>query len=539
MGSGIILNNFDNNQIIKKQISKETLENFLNKFPDFTEFTFEEFYEYFAEKTKIFNDLEKCWLIFKWISNNISYDYEAFLTQKFSDQTAETVFYQRKAICTGFSALFTVLSNYLNLKSVLIEGIVKGFNYDPQNYVINANHIWNAVLIYGKWRLIDVTWGTGFLDSKGNYVKEFDEFYFLSDPNKLIRSHYPENKKWQLLEKQVEYEEFNKLLKLTGIFYKNGFEKIVPDLSIIKIDQNYDISILFSPLQKQEIQYKLIKVKDYLKTEIRNKIFIQKYPGYYKILISNIQKGKYQLQFFITDHSKDCSLLFEYKLISENLSNSSNIIEYPEQFINYNLFNCNLIRPMQFQLNFGEIYNFEFKFPINSEILFAIVIGPNWYFIKPIESSFNKIYKKLLEIDGNYVGIYAKNEKFSTKFATLLEYKIAKFPESYSCVRRNIETIYKNGIYNFPKNANITISDTIFNINFNIDETKCAKILTKILNSEKNIGFYAKSIISKNSVQIIINLPSKGQYCCQIFAKNHNEIYAQYDFCLEYFINFY
>ena len=53
-----------------------------------------------------------------------------------------------------------------------------------------ANHSWNAVFLKGSWQLVDAHWATRYLSSgvnmQDNVVYEYDDFYFLMEPQQVI-----------------------------------------------------------------------------------------------------------------------------------------------------------------------------------------------------------------------------------------------------------------------------------------------------------------------------------------------------------------
>ena len=72
------------------------------------------------------------------------------------------------------------------------------------------------------------TWGAG--HSNGNeYIREFNEFYFLPDPELLIRSHFPSNENWQLTKNIYILNEFEKWPQIYSNFYQCGFGKYFPE----------------------------------------------------------------------------------------------------------------------------------------------------------------------------------------------------------------------------------------------------------------------------------------------------------------------
>jgi len=90
---------------------------------------------------------------------------------------------------------------YAGLHCVSVTGWAKGASYKPGDSVTNepANHSWNAVYISGSWHLLDCHWATRH-DNSADIKYDYDDFYFLTDPAKMIYSHLPEDAAWQLLQ---------------------------------------------------------------------------------------------------------------------------------------------------------------------------------------------------------------------------------------------------------------------------------------------------------------------------------------------------
>jgi len=74
----------------------------------------------------------------------------------------------------------------------------------------SVGHAWNAVEVNGKWILLDSTWGAGVVMNKKKYRKKYNPYYYNTTPQKLIKSHMPYDPIWQLLEKPVDYNTFDK-----------------------------------------------------------------------------------------------------------------------------------------------------------------------------------------------------------------------------------------------------------------------------------------------------------------------------------------
>ena len=71
------------------------------------------------------------------------------------------------------------------------------------------NHAWNAVKIYDRWYLLDVTWASGSAIDLSRHQRKLDlNSYFLTEPRKFIQTHLPEDPSWQLLENKISLSDF-------------------------------------------------------------------------------------------------------------------------------------------------------------------------------------------------------------------------------------------------------------------------------------------------------------------------------------------
>ncbi len=163
------------------------------------------------------SDVEIVYGIYTWIANNIDYDLNAFENHVSVGQDAYTVFGKRKAICTGFAHLFQAMCQDAGLNCRLITGYAKGFGYKTGDHFDMPNHIWNAVLINGKWQLLDVTWASTNREKLMSIpdsllTRELIKFQvdrnFLVAPDQFIYTHLPEDPYWQLLDNTINLQCF-------------------------------------------------------------------------------------------------------------------------------------------------------------------------------------------------------------------------------------------------------------------------------------------------------------------------------------------
>jgi len=169
---------------------------------------------------------DKARVLFRWISNNISYDADALADLQNTNIDPEHTFKKRKTICSGYARLFSAIAKKMNLESTYIGGQVRS-DASLFSWADLANgHAWNAVKIKNTWHLLDCTWASGYLDKNKKYVKKFDDFYFLVDPDIFILSHFPNKNIWQLTDRKININEFLIRPKVDINFLKIGIKKI-------------------------------------------------------------------------------------------------------------------------------------------------------------------------------------------------------------------------------------------------------------------------------------------------------------------------
>lgn len=164
--------------------------------------------DYFKTKTE--NPKELVFLFSYWIGQNISYDVEKYLNNDITYTTIWDTLETKKAMCQSFSELFSEICFWADIDCEIIHGYSKGFGFNGKP-LKNTNHIWNAVLINNKWKLVDITWAVGFVSiRKGKFVfnKKFRKQYVFAKPDDLIITHLPVKSKWQLSNNSITFNEF-------------------------------------------------------------------------------------------------------------------------------------------------------------------------------------------------------------------------------------------------------------------------------------------------------------------------------------------
>jgi len=165
-------------------------------------------------------DIYKARSIFIWITENMKYDYRLFNSDKgialpdcedvldctgiikeWENKYLKKILKSKKAICDGYARLFKRMCDIAGVECEMVNGYARTESWQV-GASFNVNHAWNAVRLDSTWYFLDATWAaggctkdpeTGLLDG---FVKNYDNYYWLTPPEKLNRNHYPEKGKW-------------------------------------------------------------------------------------------------------------------------------------------------------------------------------------------------------------------------------------------------------------------------------------------------------------------------------------------------------
>ena len=225
---------------------------------------------------------EKSRAIYTWIALNVTYGLDSkklknrytYKTQeekkekeqKFREDLALKTLKDKKAVCEGYATLFKVLCDLTSVECQIIRGTSKTKDIDIGKIPKNTNHSWNAVLINGEWKLIDATWGAGYIDTdRGNFVQDFTDLYFFTDPQIFFLKHYPKNTDWLLIKKTDK--EFAKLPLYYHDYFNSEIEIIKPVNGIIKVRNDKSIQVVMKNSRYETVSFKFNNEKKSQKIE--------------------------------------------------------------------------------------------------------------------------------------------------------------------------------------------------------------------------------------------------------------------------------
>ncbi|MFQ5605642.1 MAG: transglutaminase domain-containing protein [bacterium] len=357
-------------------------------------------------------DLQKARAIFRWITENIEYDAQGLFTGNYGDLRPESVLQSGRAVCDGYSGIFESLGKAAGLEIVKISGYSKGYGYTIGTHFTGPpNHAWNAVKIDGQWRLFDATWGAGYLNDSRQFVREFQEHYFLTPPEEFIYDHYPTAPRWQLLDPPISKRHYEKLVYLQPAFFVNGLAIESHPNSTIQTDDQVVVT-----LKAPASTLLLARLEQNNRVLDRSLTFLQKTPNRYQIYAVFPRAGKYVLRVFAKQKSEPGRYSGALAYQIEARKGSHTDAGFPMLYASYDEHNVRLYYPMSGKLKSGSTKKFKLRVPEAEEV--AVIHGNDFF---PLTKA-GALFQGEIEIKRGKMGVFAKFPG-DRQYVALLQYK--------------------------------------------------------------------------------------------------------------------
>ncbi|CAF0777169.1 unnamed protein product [Didymodactylos carnosus] len=220
----------------------------------------------------LLTDLEKARAIFRWITVK---DLNAMDFQ--SNLAADTPMGLLRGIKYGtetYHTLFMRLCSYAGLHCVDIKGHSKSVGYEPGMKILEGKftNTWNAVVIDDEWRFVQCNWGARHLvmskdkkpadrtppkPTREKIKYQYDEHYFLPDPDDFILEFFPHKPDWQLLDNRINLNEFEKLPFVRSLFFHYHLSFVNQHNAVILTDNrgSCDIKLRMPDSLKQRLAF--------------------------------------------------------------------------------------------------------------------------------------------------------------------------------------------------------------------------------------------------------------------------------------------
>lgn len=356
------------------------------------------------------NDTERARAVYRWITAEVDYDAEAFFAGDYGLLTPEEVLAEREAICSGYSRLFEALAERMGLETEEVIGFSKGYT-SAIGELDDVNHAWNAVQVDGQWQLVDVTWGSGYLDEQGAFVESFNPHYFLTPPVQFINDHYPEDEQWQLLGEPISAETFANSPDLSPAFYQYDLALDSHTSAVLSAADRIALTIATPP---DVIMLAAIAQND---TRLdRNFTFVQRNGDVTEIIAHFPTAGSYELQLFAKDRAQEGEFPYVAGYRIEAGGGSADY-RFPQQYATFAETDARLIFPQTGILQRDNPYTFEITVPNALDV--AIIDGENWIFMQRDGDTFTTttaVYNPTIQIS-------AQLDPNSRTYSGLVEYQ--------------------------------------------------------------------------------------------------------------------
>ena len=173
----------------------------------------------------------KARVLMAWIVHHIDYDeYKSKEIMKTSYKrhtnrvNTGDIFETRIGVCSDIAGLYQRMAGLAGLDSVVVTGYAG--NTVTRRDMEDSRHAWDVVKIDGEWEFVDPTWAIKganavvFQDvnSRASHNREMkkrernesktnkrrknrkvDDRWFMTEPREMIKTHFPDDEKWQLL----------------------------------------------------------------------------------------------------------------------------------------------------------------------------------------------------------------------------------------------------------------------------------------------------------------------------------------------------
>lgn len=207
------------------------------------------------------SDLDRVRASFKWITQNIRYSLEYYFhnersisfsytnerereiqLQKIRDKIVKDAFVSKTGVCEEYAQSLKKLCDLMGIESILLKGYVRNNASEISETPQDTNHVWNAVKINDKWIFIDATWAAGFVVN-GKWEQVFSGYFFDIPRDKIGLTHYPYDKKWQLVLNSGTLKDFYSQPIYHQYLLDHNIEIMSPKKGIISANEDNEILI--------------------------------------------------------------------------------------------------------------------------------------------------------------------------------------------------------------------------------------------------------------------------------------------------------
>lgn len=319
-----------------------------------------------------YSDDDKARSIFRWVADRVVYDLDGLRNNRLTGQEPEEVLKNRKAVCEGYARLFKALGERAGLRVEFVSG--RSAYNDQLPFKLPegmGGHGWNAVYLRGRWRLLDVTWAAGSVDSEVRFKKAFDEFWFLTPPEQFVYTHLPKDSQWQMLSSPWSSQRFEATPKYTSLFFHYGMTppEDLREPAVVSPDN-------LIAFQAPENLVGISQLRDSKGKKLENWTFSQSPRGSLQVRVRCPQAGQYRLVLFgrereaVWQGNLDSPQTYKGLVEMDVQARQGSDKPFPKTFGSFQRGGAELIMPLDGQLRAGSRQRFRLRVPGAQEVVF-------------------------------------------------------------------------------------------------------------------------------------------------------------------------
>ncbi|XP_047130031.1 kyphoscoliosis peptidase isoform X1 [Hydra vulgaris] len=357
-------------------------------------------------------------VVWRWVTNNFEVIAGGCILETDNVPLPKDQCLKNKNLHT-FAVFLSECTKELGLKMEIVSGWVKLNNTLVDSINNEIYHSWNAVYLDQTWWLLDVVWASGYLDADMDFIRDYNEHYFLCDPEEFIYDHYPKDTFWQLLDEPMSNNAFKNLPFYSRNFFLSQMKPLTHSLGLIECKETEKLHLKFK-ITKSNVEYFTI-LYDMANNEVVNEgMRLYTTEKLLHIFIIIPHQGEFLLKLFEKTSKNVTSLLCGYIVkLKQNLKFSV----FPKQYKQFQQ-GYVLYSPLQGHLIIGEKYKFKIALPGAVEMVVCLG-GANSSWI-PIGLNKDSTWEGdvVITSGSERVTVVAKfHQKLRQTFSSVLEYQ--------------------------------------------------------------------------------------------------------------------
>lgn len=551
--------------IFRKEDFKEVDNHALNAPDSLLTANIEELVDYLVSPFEN-DDVSTVRAIFRWISGQDLRYYEN--KPEVSSDCAAYYLNELKKGKGRYDKLFNLMCEHARIPSATISGHSKGIGYnvgDPLSP--STRNMWNAVLLGQDWYLIDVHWASRKVSgveaeewqliefnrqqskemSTPQDIYEFDEFYFLTDPEEFIYSHFPDKEVWQLLARPMTHAEFQKVILLKPKFFQFNLKvKSHPWCTLKSVDGavNIELTTEREDLSFSYELYRSTKVNSG-QQRLQKYLFLERNPEEKKVCIEiNFPTaGKFKAEIYAKDSRSKLEWLCSYVLYCEKPE--PNCMPLPtnqrsEWGPGADMKMAGII-PLTHKR--GKIFvdsvetqvNFQLKFPVELIAQLMTVNEENLdnYVLLGVMDDTATVYVRIPQKGQYALCIFAKTEPNQQQFVNICNYlikcsedfgKVKPYPQTTNSRVGPLDTFHKLGLKMNDHLSGLVSASRDGTFTFSVLVPEGIEYFPKLtLSTKDDFSEYVDWYRCDGSVNFSIRFPNAGFYKFNLFAKSEHD----------------